>query len=174
MKRFLLNSVCGVLCGITVVAASAADYNAVQISLRNGNSHYIAIDGKNLKISAGDQSVTLGNSGARVEYGADEIEKFVPGNYQFGTGEFYMGDKPNLTGVESIADDSLVVRIETRRLSIAGLRDASQVAIYNSAGTCMATCRPANGTAAFDTSAFSAGVYILQAGTQSIKFFLGE
>lgn len=158
------------------LSASAANgFNAVKISLRNGTNHYIAIDGKNLEMSTAGRTITLGNSGITVAYDTDEVAGFVPGNYQFGTGEFYVGNKPDMTSVESITDSVLAIRLDGGIIEVSGNGNKSAgVVIFNLDGISVASGSLASGSASFDTSSFAPGTYILRVGTKSYKILLGR
>lgn len=174
MKRFFI-TIFASLAGIAAIyAADSVGINALKISLRNGETHYIAIDGNNLELNVSANAIRLGNSGITVEYDSAETHKFTPANYQFPAGKLYLGNKQDISGSPVVADDAIILQLSGQTLTVSGIAGNGKVTLHSDKGMLAGSTEAKDGIASFDVSSLAGGAYILHANDKSVKILLGN
>lgn len=157
----------------TVVAASAfgirpaaaTEYNTLCIDRADGVCEHLKLDPK-LDISVGaDGSIVLAHPAITVEYAAEEVERFRFDAVN--SPDIYDGDHES--AIETVEAPSRSITITPDAVSATGV-DAIEV--YDIGGRLAGRAAAENGTATFDASRLPGGVYILRAGTTSLKIKL--
>ena len=102
-------------------------YNALRIVTSKGDSHRIAIDGKQLALSLADGKIRMGNSAITVEYSMDEVAYFQPDNYEFDADELYNGPK------RDIYEEPIGIALDVTSLSLEEGKTATLTATLTNA-----------------------------------------
>lgn len=137
--------------------ASTDDLN-VTVLYVDGTTHAVKMaDVAKIKLAAGAVSV-VNTAGETTEHAMADVDKIIIGDVSDGIGS-----------LKSANESAIVVRSTGYRVEVSGLNAHDDVTVYTQGGQLVGHAKASDGRASIDASGWSNGVYVIKAGSRSLK-----